>query len=45
MNDLIDQMTEWDEIIDISSAQNEDVYDLNVNIVHNFFANDLLVHN
>jgi ribonucleoside-diphosphate reductase alpha chain len=45
MNDLIDQMTEWDEIIDISSVQNEDVYDLNVNIVHNFFANDLLVHN
>lgn len=43
--DTIDQTTEWDEIIDISSAQNEDVYDLNVDNVHNFFANGLLVHN
>ena len=38
-------LTDWDEIIDISPAMNEDVYDLTVDDVHNFFANDLLVHN
>lgn len=38
-------MTEWDEIVDISTVPNEDVYDLTVDKVHNFFANDLLVHN
>lgn len=44
MNDMM-YSTDWDEIIDISFAENEDVYDLNVDDVHNFFANDLLVHN
>ena len=37
--------TEWDEIQDISVVKNEDVYDLTVDDVHNFFANDILVHN
>lgn len=36
---------EWDEIAHIESVNNEDVYDLTVDDVHNFFANDLLVHN
>ena len=36
---------EWDEIQDISFVENEDVYDLTVDDVHNFFANDVLVHN
>jgi len=38
-------LTEWDEIADISAIDNEDVYDLTVEGVHNFFANDVLVHN
>ena len=42
---MIEQMTEWDEVVDISAVANEDVYDLTVDKVHNFFANDLLVHN
>ncbi len=36
---------EWDEIESISPSENEDVYDLNVDDVHNFFANQILVHN
>lgn len=35
----------WDEITSIEEVQNEDVYDLTVDDVHNFFANGLLVHN
>ena len=39
------ETTEWDEIAEITNINNEDVYDLSVDNVHNFFANDLLVHN
>ncbi len=39
------EITEWDEITEITNINNEDVYDLSVDNVHNFFANDLLVHN
>jgi len=35
----------WDEIDCIESSENEDVYDLTVDDTHNFFANNLLVHN
>lgn len=35
----------WDDIVSIDQTANEDVYDLTVDDVHNFFANDLLVHN
>lgn len=35
----------WDEIVEIVSVENESVYDLTVDDVHNFFANDMLVHN
>lgn len=41
----VDLDAEWDEIQDISFVENEDVYDLTVDDVHNFFANDVLVHN
>ena len=35
----------WDEVESIEQVANEDVYDLTVDDVHNFFANNLLVHN
>lgn len=43
MNDM--NQTFWDEIVEIEFVDNEDVYDLTVDDVHNFFANGLLVHN
>lgn len=43
---LLMSTNSWDEIIDINcDVEPEDVYDLTVEDVHNFFANDLLVHN
>ena len=45
MNEALDCVVEWDEVIDIENVGNEDVYDLTVDNVHNFFANNLLVHN
>ena len=42
---MIDQLTEWDEIVEINFSDNEDVFDLTVDDTHNFFANGLLVHN
>jgi len=36
---------DWEEIESISEVENEDVYDLTVDDVHNFFANEILVHN
>lgn len=45
MNEMIDQLTEWDEIVEINFSANEDVFDLTVDDTHNFFANGLLVHN
>jgi len=44
-NDSVMTPNSWDEIADISAVDNEDVYDLTVEDVHNFFANDVLVHN
>ena len=35
----------WDEIISIESLSVEDVYDATVEGVHNFVANDIIVHN
>ncbi|MFN8671641.1 MAG: replicative DNA helicase [Candidatus Sericytochromatia bacterium] len=35
----------WDEILDIKEIGIEDVYDATVDIVHNFVANDFIVHN
>ncbi len=35
----------WDEIISITELGEEDVYDATVENVHNFVANDILVHN
>ena len=35
----------WDEIISIESVGEEDVYDATVPSVHNFVANDIIVHN
>lgn len=43
MNDM--NQIFWDEVVEIESVDNEDVYDLTVDDVHNFFANGLLVHN
>jgi ribonucleoside-diphosphate reductase alpha chain len=38
-------LTNFEEIDTIEVVDNEDVYDLTVEDNHNFFANDLLVHN
>jgi len=35
----------WDEIIAITQLQEEDVYDATIEGVHNFVANDIIVHN
>ena len=35
----------WDEISSITKLGEEDVYDLTVDGVHNFVANDIIVHN
>lgn len=35
----------WDEIISVKSLGIEDVYDATVENVHNFVANDIIVHN
>jgi replicative DNA helicase len=35
----------WDEIIAISEVGEDDVYDATVEGVHNFIANDIIVHN
>jgi len=35
----------WDEISSITKLGEEDVYDLTVEDVHNFVANDIIVHN
>jgi replicative DNA helicase len=35
----------WDEIISITELGTEDVYDATVENVHNFVANDIIVHN
>jgi len=35
----------WDEIVEIEELGVEDVYDMTVDKVHNFVANDIIVHN
>ena len=35
----------WDEILSITEQGSEDVYDATVENVHNFVANDIIVHN
>ncbi len=35
----------WDKIVSIEAAGEEDVYDATVPTVHNFVANDIVVHN
>lgn len=35
----------WDEVVSIQELGEEDVYDATVEGVHNFLANDILVHN
>ena len=35
----------WDEILSITKLSEEDVYDATVDHVHNFVANDIIVHN
>lgn len=36
---------EWDEIISIEELGEEDVFDATVETVHNFLANDIIIHN
>ena len=35
----------WDEVESIMSVGEEEVYDISVPVLHNFIANDLIVHN
>jgi len=35
----------WDEIISIEQDGEEEVYDLTVDVLHNFVAGDIVVHN
>ena len=35
----------WDEVVDIQPDGEEEVYDLTVNGLHNFVANNIIVHN
>ena len=35
----------WDVVVDIQPAGEEDVFDLSIPNVHNFLANDIIVHN
>jgi replicative DNA helicase len=35
----------WDEIVTVESAGTTEVYDLTVEDMHNFIANDIIVHN
>ncbi|HEU5377360.1 MAG TPA: replicative DNA helicase [Ktedonobacteraceae bacterium] len=35
----------WDQILTIEEGEEEEVYDLTVDKLHNFIANDLIVHN
>ena len=45
LSDLIESDLLWDEIISITPLQEEDVYDATVEGVHNFVANNIVVHN
>jgi replicative DNA helicase len=43
--DLATSDVYWDEILSIESAGEEDVYDLTVEGLHNFVAEDIVLHN
>ena len=45
MADLATSDVYWDEILSIESAGEEDVYDLTVEGLHNFVAEDIVLHN
>jgi replicative DNA helicase len=45
LRDLATSDIYWDEIVSIKQLQMEDVYDATVEGVHNFVANDIIVHN
>jgi replicative DNA helicase len=45
LNDIIDSGIIWEEIISITPLQYEEVYDATVEGVHNFVANNIVVHN
>ena len=45
LNNLLDSDILWDEIISITPLEIEDVYDATVEGVHNFVANNIVVHN
>jgi len=45
LGNLADSDIFWDEIKSITPLQEEDVYDATVEGVHNFVANDIVVHN
>jgi replicative DNA helicase len=42
---LMQSAVKWDEILSIKELGVEDVYDATVETVHNFVANDIIVHN
>jgi replicative DNA helicase len=45
LKDLAESDVLWDEIVSIKADGEEDVYDATVPTVHNFVANDIIVHN
>ena len=45
LQNLAESGVYWDEIASISELGEEDVYDATVPGVHNFVANDIVVHN
>ncbi len=45
LNHLAESDVLWDEIIAINPLGEEDVYDATVDEVHNFVANDIILHN
>jgi len=45
MNDLATSDVYWDEVVSIEPDGNAEVYDLTVEGLHSFVANDIVVHN
>ncbi len=43
--DLTESNVYWDDILSITKLKIEDVYDATVDGVHNFIANDIIIHN
>ncbi len=44
-NDLTNSEVNWDEIVSIEYSGEEEVFDLSVPKLHNFIANNIIVHN